>query len=96
MTALERRVQRVTRGALDGSYGPDRGRPLVASFNVGDVIELRPLGTRRGVRLSLFDTYRYAVRCQVAAVERRAKELQKTNGGRLASARKQARAELAA
>ena len=96
MTPLLKTVYRVTSGALDGSYGPDRGRKLVAGLAVGDLIEIRPQGTRRKVRLSLFDAYRYAVRCQVGAVERRAKEIQKRDGGRMASARNKARQEMEA
>ena len=95
MTPLLKTVYRVTSGALDGGYGPDRGRKLIAGLAVGDLVEMRPQGTRRVVRLSLFDAYRYALRCQVSAVERRAREIRKHNGGRMASALKQARKEMA-
>ena len=95
MTALTKTVYRVTLGALDGSYGPDRGRRLVAGLAAGDLIEMRPQGTRRAVRLSLFDAYRYAVRCRADSVLRRAKAIQKQNGGRLATARKLAEQEAA-
>ena len=61
MTPLEKPVRRVTRGALDGLYGPDRGRRLVAELAVGDLITLRPAGTRRAETVSLFDIYRYAI-----------------------------------
>jgi hypothetical protein len=93
VTAITKTTYRLTVGALDGSYGPDRGRKLVAGLAVGDLLELRPAGTRRAVRLSLFDAYRLAVRFQVQAVDRRAREIKKANGGKLASARKQARKE---
>lgn len=93
MTEITKTTYRVTVGALDGSYGPDRGRKLVAGLAVGDLLELRPQGTRRAVRLSLFDAYRFAIRCQVNAVERRSKEIQKALGGKMATARKQARKE---
>lgn len=94
MTELTKTMKRVTVGALDGSHGPDRGRKLVTSLVVGDMIEMRPQGTRRPVRLSLFDAYRYAVRVKVAAIERRAKEIQKRDGGRMASARVKAEKEI--
>ncbi len=67
MTPLEKTVRRVTRGALDGHHGPDRGRRLVAALDVGDVVTLRPLGRRRSLSVSLFDVYDYAIRCQVNA-----------------------------
>lgn len=61
MTSLEKAVRRVTRGALDGSYGADRGRRLVAALEMGDLLTLRPSGTRRAETVSLFDVYRYAM-----------------------------------
>ena len=87
-------MYRVTSGALDGSHGVDRGRKLVAGLAIGDLIEIRPQGTRRTVRLSIYDAYRYAIRLQVGALERRAREIQKRDGGKLASARRKAREEL--
>ena len=85
MTPLLKPVYRVTSGALDGSFGADRGRKLVSGLVVGDLLEIRPQGTRRKIRLSLFDAYRFAIRCQVSAIERRAKEIKKRDGGKLAS-----------
>lgn len=93
MTDLHKPVYRVTTGALDGSFGPDRGRRLVAGLAPGDLIELRPQGTRRTERLSLLDVYRYAVRCRLNWIERRARELQKRDGGKLATARRKAESE---
>ncbi len=93
MTTITKTTYRLTVGALDGSYGPDRGRRLVSGLAVGDLLELRPAGTRRAVRLSLFDAYRLAVRFQVQAVDRRAREIRKATGGRMATARKLARKE---
>ncbi len=65
MTPIEKPCRRVTRGALDGQFGPDRGRRLVASFEPGDVLTIRPHGTRRAETVSLFDVFRYALRCRV-------------------------------
>jgi hypothetical protein len=92
VTPIEKAVRRVTRGALDGSYGADRGRKLVAEFSPGDLLVIRPHGTRRAVKISLFDAYRYAVRCRAFAIERRIKELRKSGVGR-ADARRQAERE---
>lgn len=95
MTSLENPVKRKTRGALDGSYGADRGRQLVAELAPGDLLVMRPHGTRRPVKISLFDAYRFAVRCQALAIDRRAREIQKRDGGRMASARLKAEREIA-
>lgn len=72
MTRLNNPVARVTRCALDGTYGPDRDRPVVIKLipgdpetNIPDMMELRPLGTRRSERVAVMDVYRYALRCRV-------------------------------
>ena len=66
MTPLNKSVRRVTRGALDGHRGRLRGRRLVATLDVGDVLTLKPLGLRKGVEtISLFDAYIYAIKCRV-------------------------------
>lgn len=69
MTPLKKPVRRVTVGALDGTHGRDRGKPLVASLELGDLLTLRPAGTRRMETVSLFDVYVYAVRCRVNATQ---------------------------
>lgn len=61
MTALEKPVRRLTRGALDSRHGRDRGRHLVAALERGDLLTLRPAGTRRAEAVSLFDIYRWAL-----------------------------------
>ncbi len=94
MTTLEKHIRRLTRGALDGSYGTDRGRQLVAELQPGDLLVMRPHGTRRPVKVSLFDVYRFAVKCRAMAIERRIKELRKGGLSR-GPARKQAEAEAA-
>ena len=92
MTQIEKITRRLTRGALDGSHGADRGRQLVAELVPGDLLVLRPHGTRRPVKVSLFDVYRFAVQCRVRMIERRIKELRKSGVGR-ADARRQAERE---
>ena len=94
MTPLLKTVFRETSGALTGAYGPDRGRKLIAGLAPGDLVEMRPKGTRRAVRVSIFDVYRYAVACRAQAIMRRAKELKKRDGGRLSTARLKAEREL--
>lgn len=80
MTKLENKVCRQTLGALDGSFCADRGRLLIVCLEQGDLISLRPKGRRTGETVSLFDVYRFAVRCAVGrktlekARERKAKK----------------------
>jgi len=65
MTSLTKPCRRVTRGALDLHHGKDRGRRLVAELAPGDLLTLRPLGTRRPETVSLFDVYAWAIRCRI-------------------------------
>ena len=55
---------RITRGTLDGAFGPDRNRKLVIGLINGDMLEIRPHGTRRPVRGNLVDIYRFLIRCE--------------------------------
>lgn len=70
MTPLKSPVVRRGNFPLDGSYGPDRGKRLVARLvpgtdTVPDVLELRPEGSRRPPeRVALIDAYRYAIRAR--------------------------------
>ena len=65
MTPLNKPVHRVTRGALDDKHGADKARRLVATLADGDLLILRPQGTRRPESLSLFDVYEMAIRYRV-------------------------------
>lgn len=65
MTSLVKPVRRVTREGLSIGYGRDRGRRLVATLEAGDMLTLRPLGTRLSESLSLFDIYAMAIRYRV-------------------------------
>jgi hypothetical protein len=65
MTPLTKPCRRVTRGALDWHFGKDSGRRLVAELAPGDLLTLRPLGTRRPETVSLFDVHAWAIRCRV-------------------------------
>lgn len=70
MTNLTKPITRKT-SALDGTFGPDRGRALVVTLVPGgsapDLIELKPAGRRGGAtkRVALQDIYSYAIRCEV-------------------------------
>ena len=58
----------VTVGLLDGKYGTDNGRPLVVRLVPGDLIEFRPLGTRRSLSVEAEAVYHWLIRKQVNAV----------------------------
>lgn len=53
---------RVTRNVLDGHFCCDRGRKLVVKLKDGDLLELRPCGTRHSATASLFDIYAWMLR----------------------------------
>jgi hypothetical protein len=79
---------------LGGEFGPDKRRRLVVTCKDGDVIEFRPERTRQTVTVRAVDLYRFALRSRAGLIERKARAWQKANGGRLASARKAASAEI--
>ena len=53
---------RVTRGTLGGHFCRDSGRKLVVALRDGDVLELRPHGTRQRMTATLFDIYAWMIR----------------------------------
>lgn len=57
-------VQRVTRENLGGMFGPDANRRLVVGLRAGDLLTLRPQGTRQEVAVSLKDVYRWALQAR--------------------------------
>lgn len=48
-----------------------KARPIVASFCLGDCIELREAGRRKRWTVAIDDVFRYAIRCQVEAERRK-------------------------
>jgi len=54
-------VWRVTRGTLTGRYGRDRDRKLVVGFVQGDLLALRPQGTRQQVEVDLMEVYQWVL-----------------------------------
>jgi hypothetical protein len=65
MTPLNKPCRRITRGALDKAFGADCGRRLVAELAPGDLLIIRPLGTRRPETVELLDVYIWAIKCRV-------------------------------
>lgn len=91
MTPLDkpsRSVARVTAEALGYGHGADKHRKLVARLAYGDLLELRPLGTRRAITVRLVDVYSYALRC---AVNRARLEMARARKLELAERRARAR-----
>lgn len=67
MTPLDkpsRSVTRLTEGELGGQFGKDKHRRLAVSIVFGDMVILRPHGTRRSEVVNLVDLYSYALRCK--------------------------------
>lgn len=64
MTSFRKPVKRVTEGQLGHTFGCDWDRKLVVTLNAGDLISLRPHGTRREVSILAADVYRYVLRCE--------------------------------
>lgn len=92
MTPLDkasRSVARVTVEPLGYGHGADRNRKLVARLVYGDLLEFRPLGTRRTISLRLVDVYSYALRCAVNRAR-----LEKARARKLELAERRARARL--
>jgi hypothetical protein len=61
----KRKLERATKGTLDGSFGADRGKRLLVSFCPGDLLVLRPLRTQRPEMVSVFDVYRFAIMSRI-------------------------------
>lgn len=57
-------VCRVTRETLGGNFGTDQNRRLVVSLKAGDILSLRPQGTRQEVTVALKDVYRWAIQAR--------------------------------
>jgi hypothetical protein len=94
MLTLHKPVYRATRGSLGYHHGTDRGRQPVVALVDGDLVSLRPKGTRRPAKMvSLFDIYDMAIRleAQRAALEK-ARAVKERKAIRLAADR-QRRAE---
>lgn len=72
MTLLKRPVSRRTGTELGGQFGTDHGRPLVVTLtpnSEGDLITLRPLGTRRQESVRVEDVYQWILRCKAARAQ---------------------------
>lgn len=105
---ISSKVKRVTVKALDGTFGPDRDKPLVVTFlpangeQKHDLLEIKPLRARgfRAERIAVLDVYRYALRCRVnrelleKARARKSKIAERRANARLARAEKKLRMQI--
>lgn len=86
-------VQAITRASLDGSFGVDRNRRLVVSLTDGDLITIRPAGTRRSYSARACDVLRFIIQGQARSRQlERARIAKERKAVRLAAER-QRRAE---
>lgn len=60
------RVTKDTLGDLGRDFGVDGKRKLAVGLLAGDILALRPYGTRQEVQVSLANVYRYALRRKAA------------------------------
>lgn len=92
MTELRKRVSRVT---ISRRREQSKSRPLVVSLEPGDVIGCRVQGSRQTFRVSIEGVFEYAMRLHLAKIEKRARQIAKTEGLKMRSAVVKARKELA-
>lgn len=86
-------VRRTLSVALDGQFGPDRGKRLVVTLKADGLLEIRPERTQRTETVHILDVYRFAIRCRVnLSVLERARQRKAKKAERLARQR-QERAE---
>jgi hypothetical protein len=64
MRLVASEVVRVTREPIGGHFGLDKGRRLVVALRDGDLLELRPEGTRQTSRMAIADIYAHMLRCE--------------------------------
>lgn len=83
----------ITRSTLPPYFGTDRGRRLIVSLEAGDLIVIRPAGTRRRYSATAESVLSWMLRTQAnAASLAKARDRKARKAQRLASAR-QTRAE---
>lgn len=83
----------VTRDVLGAAFGLDKARRLVVSLERGDLVCLRPSGTRRVYRCEAKDLFHWLLRCEANRLTlERARDKKQRKAQRLANER-QSRAE---
>lgn len=92
MTDLRRTVKRVTIGRRRDR---SKSRALVISLEPGDVVGVRMMGTRQTFRVSIEGVFEYAMRQHLARIDKRTRQIVKSEGLKPRSAMVKARKELA-
>jgi hypothetical protein len=83
----------VTLEGLPWNFGPDRNRRMIVTLDAGDLITLRPAGTRRAVSVPVVEVYHWVLRSVANRANlEKARERKARKAERLARQR-QARAE---
>ncbi len=93
MTDLRKPVRRVTIGRRRDR---SKSRAMVISLEPGDVIGIRLQGTRQTFRRSIEAVYEDAIRYHLAKIDKRARQIAKSEGVKMRSAMVRARKELGA
>jgi len=92
MTDLRKTVRRVTVGKRRDR---SKSRALVISLEPGDIVGIRMQGTRQTYRRGIEAIYEDAIRYHLARIEKRARQITKSEGLKIRSATVKARKELA-
>lgn len=92
MTDLLRTVRRATIGR---HFEKSKHRRLIVTLEVGDIIGVRLEGTRQCYRIGIESVYYRAIGNHLARIEKRAKQIAKSEGLKMRSAMVKARKELA-
>lgn len=68
MRLIDSPARAVTRNECGGNFGGDSERRLVVSLDAGDLITVRPLGTRRTYRIEARDLFFHLLRIEANKV----------------------------
>lgn len=91
MTDLLKTVRRRT---ISRRREQSKARPMIVSLEPGDVVGVKLAGTRQTYRVSIEGVYEYALRQHLARIEKRARQIAKSEGFKMRSALARARKEL--
>lgn len=80
-------IHRVTRSVLKGQFGCDKDRRLVVGLEAGDLLTLRPQGTRQQVSVEIMKVYEWVLHCR--AVSTHMAKLREKKAAKNAARRKQ-------
>lgn len=85
-------TRRETQGELNGSYGPDKHKPLIGEFIHNDQVQIWPKRSSRKVQIGIFELYALILRKNAnlsaleKARERKAKKEEQRKARQIADA----------